>query len=150
VAASTEIVIGDVRAQHVLIRAVSRSNPGLFDYRDANWIVCEVEIAAGGFHGRFSADLRSEEFHAFLDQILELERTVDGAATFATMEGQVALSLTGVSDGGVRVAGEAVDSAGDGNRLTFGFDIDRGGVPQISRSLGDLLAAYPVLEAPET
>lgn len=148
-AASTEIVIGDVKAQHVLIRAVSRSNPGLFDYWDGNWIVCEVEIAAGGFRGRFSADLRSEEFHAFMDQILELERTIDGAATFATMEGQVALSLTGASDGRVRVAGEAVDSAGDGNRLTFGFDIDRAGLPQISRSLGDLLTTYPVLEAPD-
>ena len=71
----------------------------------------------GRTHGRrvqaaFSADMRSEEFQAFMDQILELERTIDGAATFATIEGQVALSLTADSNGRVRVAGEALDSPG--------------------------------------
>jgi hypothetical protein len=110
--------------------------------------MCEVDITAGGFRGRFNADLRSEEFHAFMGQILELERAVDGAATFTTMEGQLALSLSAGSNGRVRVAGEAVDTAG-GNRLTFGFDIDPGGLSEISRSLGYLLAAYPVLDAPD-
>jgi hypothetical protein len=149
VAPSTEIVIGDGGVQHVLIRPVSRSSPGLFDDWDGNWIVCEVDIAAGGFRGRFNADLRSEEFHAFMGQMLELERAIDGAATFTTMEGQLALSLSPGSNGRVRVAGEAVDTAGGGNRLTFGFDIDPGGLSEISRSLGYLLAAYPVLDAPD-
>ena len=49
VAPSTEIVIGDVGAQHVLIRPVARSSPGLFDNWDANGLICEVELAAGGF-----------------------------------------------------------------------------------------------------
>ncbi len=123
-APSTEIVIGDVGAQHVLIRPVARSSPGLFDNWDADGLICQIELAAGGFRAAFSADLRSEEFQAFVDQILELERTVDGAATFATIEGQVALSLSGDGHGRVRVAGEALDSPGNGNRLTFHFDID--------------------------
>ncbi len=84
-----------------------------------------------------------------MDQILELERTIDGAATFATMEGQVALSLTGDSNGRVRVAGEALDSPGDGNRLTFRFDIDHTELSEISRAIGYLLATYPVVEAPD-
>ena len=149
VAPSTEIVIGDVGAQHVLIRPIARSSPGLFDNWDANGLLCEVELAAGGFRARFSADMRSEDFHAFMDQILELERTVDGAATFATIEGQVALSLSADSNGRVRVAGEALDSPGDGNRLTFRFDIDHTELSEISRAIGYLLAAYPVVEAPD-
>ena len=148
-APSTEIVIGDVGAQHVLIRAIARSSPGLFDDWDANGVLCEVELAAGGFRARFSADLRSEEFHAFMDQTLELERTVDGAATFATIEGQVALSLSAEGNGRIRVAGEALDSPGDGNRLTFHFDIDRAELSEISLAIGHLLAAYPVVEAPD-
>ena len=48
-APSTEIVIGDVGAQHVLIRPIARSSPGLFDNWDANGLICEVELAAGGF-----------------------------------------------------------------------------------------------------
>jgi hypothetical protein len=150
VAPSTEIVIGDAGAQHILIRPIARSSPGLFDNWDANGLVCEVALAAGGFRAAFSADMRSEDFHVFMDQILELERTVDGAATFATIEGQVALSLSADSSGRIRVAGEALDSPGDGNQLTFHFDIDHTQLSEISRAIGYLLVAYPVVEAPET
>ena len=55
VAASTEVLIGEASAQHVLIRPLSRSNPGLFDERDGNWIDCEVELVAGGFRGSIHA-----------------------------------------------------------------------------------------------
>jgi len=145
VAPSTEIVIGDVGAQHVLIRPVGRSSPGLFDYWDGNWIVCEVEIAAGGFRGRFSADMRSEEFHAFMEQVSELSRTIEGAATFTTMEGQLALSLTTDGNGHVRIVGQALDLAGSENRLEFSFDVDQTYLPAIARSLEYLLAAFPVI-----
>ena len=148
-AASTEIVIGDLGGQHVVIRPVGRSSPGLFDSWDGNWIVCEVEIAAGGFRGRFNADMRSEEFHAFMDQVSELDRTVEGAATFTTMEGQLALSLTGGVTGRVRVVGEALDLAGSENRLEFSFDVDQTYLRTLARSLELLLAAFPVIGAPD-
>ncbi len=148
-AASTEIVIGDAGAQHVVIRPLSRSQPGLFDHSDGSSIVCEVGIAAGGFRGDFRADLRSEEFHAFLSQTEELTRSLEGAAALTGMEGQLALSLTGDGTGLVHVAGEAVDHPGSGNRLEFGFDVDRTCLPEITRSLESLLAAYPVLSAPD-
>jgi len=143
VAASTEVLIGDSGAQHVLIRPLSRSSPGLFDDRDGNWIDCEVELAAGGFRGRFRTDVSSEEFHTFLEQVEGLSAAVDGTASLTTMEGQIALSLTGNGNGPVRVVGEAVDGAGIVNRLQFGFDIDQALVPEVARSLGDLLAAFP-------
>ena len=148
-AASTEVLIGDSGAQHVLIRPLSRSSPGLFDYWDGNWIACEIEIAAGGFRGRFTADLRSEEFHAFLDQVSELGRTIDGAATFTTMEGQLTLSLTAGASGQVRLVGEALDLAGSENRLAFSFDVDRSGLDAIARSLESLLTTFPVTGTPE-
>jgi hypothetical protein len=149
VAASTEVLIGDPSVEHALIRPVSRSNPGLFDDRDGNWIECEVEVVAGGFRGAFTADMRSEEFQAFMDQLSELGRTIDGAATFTTMEGQLTLSLTAEASGQIRVAGEALDLAGSGNRLAFGFDVDPTHLSSIARSLQALLAAFPVIDAPD-
>jgi hypothetical protein len=59
VTASTEVLIGDSAAQHVLIRPLFRSQPDLFDFKDGNWIDCEIQIAAGGFRGSVRADLRS-------------------------------------------------------------------------------------------
>jgi hypothetical protein len=149
VAASTEVLIGDRSAQHVLIRPLSRGNPGLFDDRDGNWIECEVEVVAGGFRGAFTADMRSEEFHAFMDQVSELDRTIDGAATFTTMEGQLAIALTGERSGQIRIAGEALDLAGSDNRLVFSFTAEAACLPAISRSLESLLAAFPVIDTPD-
>lgn len=148
-AASTEVLIGDSGAQHVLIRPLSRSTPGLFDAWDGNGIDCEIEIAAGSFQGRFRADIRSDEFLTFLEQTEALTVVLDATASLTSMEGQVALSLTGAGSGPVRVAGEAVDIAGMGNRLQFGFEIEQTALPEISRSLGYLLAAFPVEAAPD-
>ena len=145
-AASTEILIGDLDAQHVLIRPLSRSHPDLFDERDANWINCELEIASGGFRGSFRADLRSEELTAFLDQTQELVQTLEGLASLTTMEGQIAVFLTGNGKGTIRVRGEAIDEAGGVNRLQFGFEIDQTYLGPICQSLEHLLAAFPVIE----
>ena len=141
---STDILIGNTDRQYVLIRPLCRKHPGLFDYRDGNWIDCELEIAAGAFRGRFQADLRSEEFHAFLEDTEGLSRALEGAASFNTVDGCIAITLTGDGNGQVRVSGEAVDAADAGNRLLFDFGIDENCLPDIRQSLEYLLAAFPV------
>ena len=143
--ASTELVIGDENGQHVIVRALSRNHPDLFDYWDGNWVACELEIVTGGFRGAFRADLRSEEFRAFLEEAEGLSRTLDGAASFSTMEGQIAFSLAGDGKGQVRVLGEACDAPGSDNRLHFSFEIDQTYLPKICSSLEVLLAAFPVV-----
>jgi hypothetical protein len=141
---STDILIGDTDGQYVLIRPLCRKHPGLFDYRDGNWIDCELEVAAGAFRGRLRADLRSEEFHAFLEDMEALSRALEGSASFDTMEGCLAFALTGDGHGHVRVSGEAVDPADAGNRLIFDFAIEPACLPDICQSLGYFLAAFPV------
>lgn len=149
VTASTELTIGHENGEHVVIRALSRNHPDLFDSWDANWVACEVEIAAGGFRGAFRADLRSEEFRAFLDEVEALTRTLEGTASFSTMEGQIALSLAGDGKGHVRVQGEAADTVGRDNRLHFSLEIDQSYLPAICRSLEVILAAFPVVGTAE-
>ena len=147
---TTDVLIGDIDRQYVLIRPLCRRHPDLFDYQAGNWIDCELEIAAGAFRGSFRTDLRSEEFHAFLQEAEALSRTLEGAASFATVEGGIALVLTG--DGDVdrrlRVRGEAVDTADAGNRLLFDFGIEPACLPDVCQSLAYLLAAFPVTGAP--
>ena len=146
---STEIVIGDVDAQHVLVRPLSRTHPGLFDASDGNWIDCKVQIAVGGFRGGFRADLRSDEFQAFLEEVEALNRALAGTATLSTLEDQVAVTLSANGTGAVHVSGETIDSPGSGNRLQFAFEIDQTYLPEICRSLEYLLAAFPVIAAPD-
>jgi hypothetical protein len=144
---STEILIGDPDGPRVLIQPQGREHPGLFDYWDGNWIVCEIHLSAGGFRGGFQASLRSEEFEAFLAELESLSQTLEGAAAFSTMEGQLALTLTGDGNGHIQLKGEAQDQPG-GNRLHFEFEIDQTYLPSICRSLEHLLVAFPVTGTP--
>lgn len=144
--ASTEVLIGDSGAQHVLIRALSRSQPDLFDQRDGNWIDCELRIVVGSFKGDVRANLRSEEFQNFLEEVRGLIQTLEGTASFTTLEGQIALYLTGDGKGQVHVSGEAIDVAGTGNRLQFAFDVDQTYLEAVCQSLENLLTAFPVLD----
>jgi hypothetical protein len=142
---TTEILIANPDGQQLLIRALSRSHPGLFDHGDGNWIDCEIDVHAGAFHGSFRADLRTEEFHAFLEQLEGMRRTAEGTASFSTMEGQLAFTVTGDASSVLRLTGEAIDAAGIGNRLQFAFDLDRLALADVCRSLETLLAAFPVV-----
>ncbi len=143
-APSTDILIGDPGAAHVLIRPLSRSHPGLFDDRDESWIDCDVLITTGAFTGNVRAGLRPEEFAAFLDAASGLAQTAEGSARLTTLEGQLSLSLIGDGRGDIRVSGEATHEPGIGNRLLFVFEIDRTSLPAVCESLAHVLAAFPV------
>ena len=139
-----DILIGDSDGQHVMLLPLARSHSSLFEYSDGNWITCDLQISVGGFRGHFRADLRSEEFLAFLEELASLRNTLEGRATFSTIEGQIGFSLIGDERGHVRVEGDAVDIAGTGNRLHFGFEIDQTYLPPICRALESVLGAFPV------
>jgi hypothetical protein len=149
VTASTELLIGDADGQHVLVRAESRHHPDLFDSAAGNWISSEVTIVSGGMRARFRAELKSEEFRAFLDEAEALSRSLDGVATFATAEGQLTVSLAAGPSGRLLVEGDAFDAPGSANRLAFAFDIASGDLPKICRSLEVLLTAFPVVGVAE-
>ena len=142
-AESPDILIGNPGGQHVQIRPLSRSLSGLFDAREGAWIDCDVEIVAGAFQGTFRADFQSEEFRTFLEDVEALQGTPDHVASFSATEGQLVLSLDGADGHAIRLSGEAVDVVDVGNRLQFGFEVERGSLPAICRSLESLLAAYP-------
>ena len=144
--ASTDVVIGDPDAQHVLIRPLSRRHPGLFDHRDANWIECECRIVAGPFRGDIRADLRSEELSTFLDELQALANTREGLAGLTPMEGHFAMTLAGDGRERIQASGEVVSEA---NRLQFRFELEAALLPSLCESLEHVLSAYPVVAAPE-
>lgn len=99
------------------------------------WLDCEIEVAAGGFNGRFRAFLRTADFPPFRKQLQHLYKRLEGVASFTTLEGQLALRLTGDGKGHISVEGSAVDVAGTGNRLIFEFEIDQ---TYLSRVIAEL------------
>jgi len=142
---ANEVLVGSSSSDHVKIRVLGRSHSGTSDYWDGNWLNCEVSVASGQFHGRFIANLRSDEFHRFRARLTELYRTLSGKAELAPIEQQIEMTLSGDGKGHVAVAGVAVDRVGTGNRLTFSFAIDQTYLPLVISSLEAILAAFPVV-----
>jgi hypothetical protein len=150
VAPSTDILIGEADTQHVLIRPLSRRHPGLFDYAEVNGIECEVEIVAGAFQATLRADIRSEEFQAFLDEVEGMIGTLEGAASLTTMEGQLAVAVAIEGEEQLRVSGEASDAPGSANRLRFAFEVERAQLPALAQTLAYVVAAFPSTGRVET
>ena len=145
-----ELLIGDAGGHRVLVTVLGRKHPGLFDHWDGNWLACEVAIAAGAFRAAYRADLRAEEFQAFRDQIDALVQSVEGAASFSTMEGQIAVAISGDGRGQVSVRGEARDMPASDNVLQFGFEIDQSYLKAIGRALDAIVSAFPVVGSAES
>jgi hypothetical protein len=143
------LLIGDAGGQHVLITVLGRKHPGLFDHWDGNWLASEVTIAVGGFRAAYRADLRAEELQAFRDQIDALLQSVEGAASFSTMEGQIAVSVSGDVRGQVSVKGEARDTPGSDNLLQFAFELDQTYLKPIGLSLDAIVSAFPCVGSAE-
>ena len=143
------LLIGDANGERLEIRALRRSHPDASDFWDANWIESDVLLHVGGFRARYRASLRSDEFRSFREQVQGLEEARRDAASFATMEGQLAFALTLDKRGRVGVEGSARDDAGSRNALAFAFEIDATYIPAILRSLNDLARKYPVVGGPD-
>lgn len=145
---TVSIVFGESQRERIELTVLGRSHPTSADYWDGNWLRTKVAVQVGGFAGTFAADLRAEEFRSFRDQLARLYETLDGEATFTTMEGQVLLVLAGDGIGHVSVSADLVDAAGIGNRLHCELAIDQTYLAAVLDSLDAVDAAWPVLGRP--
>jgi hypothetical protein len=107
------------------------------------WLSARVELAVGRFSGTYSADLTSMAFSRFAAELAVMYDTVSGVAAFTDYERQIELLCKCDVKGHVSVAGEAMDFAGTGNRLTFRLDLDQSHLPRILSDLRVLIQAYP-------
>jgi hypothetical protein len=137
-------LIGGLDRDNVTVEVTSYERPASGEYHDDNWVVVAVSISAGAFSGRFHATFVTNEFVAFRSELRELYRTLNGEATFTTLEGQLRLDLVGNGRGGITLKGEALDNAGTGNCLTFEFAIDQTYLVSTLEGLDQIVAKFPV------
>ncbi len=134
-----DVLIGVENGEHVLIRLFGGGDPN-----DYWWISGEVSISAGAFSGSFPASFRSPDFPPFREQLETLFKTLEGIATFTTLEGQLELEFRGDGLGHIVVTGTARDNAGTGNLLNFETGFDQTYLPAIVAALKRVEAEFPV------
>jgi hypothetical protein len=125
-----------------------RMHPGHGDFWDGNWLISPVTIVVGGFTGRISAGLRSEELVSFRAGLEAIHDSLTGEAKLDSLEGWVTLTLTGDGAGHVSVDGAVNDRPGMGNELRFRLELDQTYLPEIIDDLRRIESAFPVLDQP--
>lgn len=135
-------------SQGLAITIMGRSNADRMDCWDGNWLTTTVDIAVGGFRGGINGLIRAEELVAFHDQIKQLHNSPEGHAVFSTMEGWISLQFDGDKMGHINCKGYVKDQPGSDNSLSFQLDLDQTYLPDMLRSIGAVVAAFPVRGTP--
>jgi len=136
-------------AEFLCIRVQGRSHLGFTaDFWDGNWLRSEIEVRAGGFRCQTVADLRAEEFAPFHKQLLKLQKTLGGEATFETLERQLTIHVHGDGRGHMKFKCVLLDQAGIGNKLDFVLESDQTFLAPAISDLGVIVESFPVVGNP--
>ena len=143
-----QFAFGQSEQERITVDVLSYERPVCGEYWDDNWLVVDISVTAGGFHGRASVSIITAELVSFSEQLHVLYERLTGTAEFTTLEGQLSLKLVGDGRGHIRLAGLVLDQAGVGNRLSFTLDFDQTFLPPSISDLNAVLRAFPVRSAP--
>ena len=140
-----EIALRADGGDFLLITIMGRSHPDALDYWDGNWILAEVEVKGGGFHGNVKGDLRSEEFADFQTQLTILQEKLRGEAEFRTMENWLSIQIVGDGMGHMKCRCLVCDQPGIGNLLDFAIHSDQTFTRRTLADLHRVLTSFPVV-----
>ena len=137
------VTFGIDAGDHLSVSVNRRTSPG------DDWLQATIKISAGPFSGVVSAYLMTADFPRFRRELEELHRTLDGVATFSTIETQLGIECTGNGLGGIRVSGFVWDKPNDGNELKFEFETDQTFLPQIISQIAEIERSFPNRTSPD-
>jgi hypothetical protein len=143
----TSVTIGSPDSEYLIIHVINREYPLSSDYWDGNWVRSTIKVSAGGFTGKVTASLRSEEFVKFMSELSMLYETLSGQACFTTMEQWLSITVVGDGLGHFEAQCQLSDNApaGTGNTLNFTIYFDQTFIPGMIAGLNRIITAFPVI-----
>ena len=143
----TSVTIGSPDSEYLIIHVINREYPLSSDYYDGNWVGSTIKVSAGGFAGKITASLRSEEFVKFMNELSMLYEELSGQAHFTTMEQWLSITVVGDGLGHFEAQCQLSDNApaGGGNTLYFTLHFDQTFIPGIIAGLKRIITAFPVI-----
>src|SRR5688572_9978383 len=105
------------------------------DRFDLNWLRVEVSVQTGSFRARESIAILTWELDGFLAELVKLQESLAGTATFETLEEQLELRLKGDGRGHVELAGTLSSPQPNSNTLKFHLELDQ---TDLTKSISEL------------
>ncbi len=139
-----EIRFGGEQAEFLAIYVYARTFPDHCDHWDGNWLNARVDVAAGGFTGRATGNLRAEDFVRLLPGLEQLYTRLDSRATFTTMEEWLEFALGGNGRGAIEMNFSLMDAVGTGNKLRAVLHLDQTYLKPAILALREVVELFPV------
>jgi hypothetical protein len=139
------IRVGGENSEFLALTILGRSHPDARDYWDGNWVRALVEVAAGGFRGEVSGDVRAEELSSFHGEVARVFESSSGEARFSTMEDWLSIVVAGDRCGGIKLSCEVRDLPGIGNTLAFRLALDQTYLRPMVEQLRRAVVEFPVI-----
>lgn len=114
------------------------------NHHDANWLMAQVKVAAGGFRGGFDAADLAAELSDLCTKLKQLYVSTEGRKVWETRDRQFRLSFQGNGLGGIEMRGDALDQPGIGNRLGVRLQLDQTQLARSVSQLDELMSSFPV------
>ena len=140
-----EIRIGVGTAEFLSLKLHGRQFPDATDYWYANWLTCDIQVAAGVFRGEFGMVIRNEDIGHFLIQLRPVYEKLSGSATLEGKEDWLCLDIVGDGRSDMKVEGRLCDNC---NTLEFHLALDQTDLPAIIQRLEEICESYPIIGDP--
>lgn len=138
------VAFGGEERERVEIQVHGYERTPVGESYDDNWVNVSVLISVGAFAGKYDATFLTSDFIGLRAGLQALHESLEGTASFSTLEDQLSLKFTGDGRGHIALKGLATDAPGTGNRLEFELALDQTYLPSALGELNEIVRSFPV------
>ncbi|MGH2317784.1 WapI family immunity protein [Planococcus sp. SE5232] len=128
------------------IKILERLYPESIGSWEGDWVKAVIRVEIPGYSANFLADLRTEEFKEFRDQLAAMNQNLEGPASLISIENAIEAKAVMDSLGGIYWEVSTRYPISTGAVLTFAFGSDQSYLNQLVKELDEVLAEFPMLE----
>jgi hypothetical protein len=132
---------------HIKIDVRGYERPETSDEDDANWLVARCNVTVGEFSCILKLSLVTRDFAEFLAQLEKAVDSLNGAATFTTLEEGLHLEIKFNHAGHADLFGRARSQTSlvpDQSVLSFSFETDQSFLARTVRELKGIVKQFPI------
>lgn len=134
-------------SQNLTIRVLRRASEDP-DYWEGNWLYAEIDVTFRSFRANVPVSLWTTDFVDFRDGLRRCYEDLAGACAFGTLEGWLAIDITGDGRGHFDAVCTLRDDPMLSTLLKFELAFDQTELPTMLRALDRIVQLFPVAGAP--
>lgn len=128
------------------IEVLERCFPEAIRSWEGDWVKTAIRVQIPGFSADFHADLRTDEFREFRNQLVSMNKNLEGTATLISIENVIRANAMMNPQGGIFWTVTIRYPVSSGAVLDFEFGSDQSYLDQLIKELEEVLVEFPVLE----